>query len=375
MYIKHAPLQPRLAAASLAAFICIGCGGDGNVMQPVARLDPVAAAATADSASQLFFDDNEALTALVILGRFIIVVTAQPDIAPYNHITSLPGGRAPGLAGSIRAGIMERESVSVLPGGATGARAGAGAGAGAGVPEELRGTTWAWNPSTGGYEVDSGALGAPTDGARFRLYEVDTSTRQPLQPLTDIGHIDIIDSSPPGSIAISLEAVVDGVTLIAYDVTGLFDAASFDYTASGFLADGSEQSNFSFSNSSSRAGQSAISLIDFGSALIRFESSFDPRAIVFTTVATFTETSSGDMIVITLLQNSNSEVLDGSGVAINDAIVATITGGVGQGQISNVEGSPLDADQLRSLTDLFSAADQLGFRLFDLSNFAITLLN
>lgn len=372
MYIKHAPLQPRLAAASLAAFICIGCGGDGSVMQPVARLDPVAAAATVDSASQLFFDDNEALTALVILGRFIIIVTEQPDIVPYNHITSLPGGRAPGQAGSIRAGIMERESVSVLPGGAAGA---AEAGAGAGVPEELRGTTWAWNPSTGGYEVDPGDLGAPTDGARFRLYEVDTSTRQPLQPLTDIGHIDIIDSSEPGNIAISLEAVVDGVTLIAYDVTGLFDATSFDYTAHGFLADGSEQSNFSFSNSSSRAGQSAISLIDFGSALIRFESSFDPIAAVFTTVATFTETSSGDMIVITLLQDSNSEVLDGSAVAINDAIVATITGGVGQGQISNVEGSPLDADQLRSLTDLFSAADQLGFRLFDLSNFAITLLN
>ena len=95
MYIKHAPLQPRLAAASLAAFISIGCGGDGSVTQPVARLDPVAAAATVDSASQLFFDDNEALTALVILGRFIIIVTEQPDIVPYNHITSLPGGLAP----------------------------------------------------------------------------------------------------------------------------------------------------------------------------------------------------------------------------------------------------------------------------------------
>lgn len=67
------------------------------------------------------------------------------------------------------------------------------------LPETLLGSTLTWNPDTGAYEPDPSRRDGPPSGVRLVMYEVDLETRTPALPLTEIGHVDLIDETPDRS--------------------------------------------------------------------------------------------------------------------------------------------------------------------------------
>ena len=106
------------------------------------------------------------------------------------------------------------------------------------------GTTFVYDPSVRKYVADPARSGAPSNGVRFILYEVDPNE----QPTTsEIGYADLTDErrSSASSAGIRLEAVIGGVTKLAYsfDLTGSVQAAQFDVF--GYIADGGDRLDFS----------------------------------------------------------------------------------------------------------------------------------
>ena len=117
------------------------------------------------------------------------------------------------------------------------------------------GTTFVYDPSVRKYVPDPARTGAPSNGVRFILYEVDPNE----DPLTskEIGYADLTDErrSSASSAGVRLEAVIGGVTKLAYsfDLTGSVQAAQFDVF--GYIADGGDRLDFSIKTSQQLFGR------------------------------------------------------------------------------------------------------------------------
>ncbi len=123
------------------------------------------------------------------------------------------------------------------------------------------GKTFVYDPSVRKYVPDPARSGAPSNGVRFILYDVDPNE----DPLTskEIGYADLTDErrSSSSSAGIRLEAVIGGVTKLAYsfDLTGSVQAAQFDVF--GYIADGGDRLDFSIKTSQQlfgRGGQATL---------------------------------------------------------------------------------------------------------------------
>jgi hypothetical protein len=117
------------------------------------------------------------------------------------------------------------------------------------------GMTFVYEPSVRKYVPDPARTGAPSNGVRFILYEVDPNE----DPLTskEIGYADLTDErrSSASSAGIRLEAVIGGVTKLAYsfDLTGSVQAAQFNVF--GYIADGGDRLDFSIKTSQQLFGR------------------------------------------------------------------------------------------------------------------------
>lgn len=117
------------------------------------------------------------------------------------------------------------------------------------------GTTFVWDPSARKYVPDPARSGAPSNGVRFILYDVDPN-EDPLAG-NEIGYADLTDErrSSASSAGVRLEAVIGGVTKLAYsfDLTGSVQAAQFDVF--GYIADGGDRLDFSIKTSQQLFGR------------------------------------------------------------------------------------------------------------------------
>jgi hypothetical protein len=111
------------------------------------------------------------------------------------------------------------------------------------------GKTFVWDPSARKYVPDPGRTGAPSNGVRFILYDVDPN-ENPLAG-AEIGYADLTDErrSSGSSAGIRLEVVIGGETRLAYsfDLTGSIDRAQFDVF--GYIRDGGDRLDFSIKTS------------------------------------------------------------------------------------------------------------------------------
>lgn len=117
------------------------------------------------------------------------------------------------------------------------------------------GTTFVYDPSVRKYVPDPARSGAPSNGVRFILYDVDPN-ENPLVG-NEIGYADLTDErrSSASSAGIRLEAVIGGVTKLAYsfDLSGSVQAAQFDVF--GYIADGGDRLDFSIKTSQQLFGR------------------------------------------------------------------------------------------------------------------------
>lgn len=85
------------------------------------------------------------------------------------------------------------------------------------VPDSLRGRTLEWDTETGGYLVST-RIGAPANGTRFLLYEVNAAGGSLVIPLVEAGSLEFRDQSSAERREVRLVAVTHGQVL--YDFTG-----------------------------------------------------------------------------------------------------------------------------------------------------------
>lgn len=209
-----------LLLAALASPIALGCGPT----EPAEAVDVVRIAAALDSVVANFYAENRAISA-VRQHYFLISRALQPSFFPVHARGGLEDVSEIGRG--VRSLLLEiRDGL-------------------ANIPEELLGRTLVYDPDGNSYKIDSTRTGAPPDGVRFILYKFDPGTfLRPSLPLTEIGHLDIVDASTASTINVSMTADVQGATLLNYAVTGSLTETRASLAADGFVSDGVRRVNW-----------------------------------------------------------------------------------------------------------------------------------
>lgn len=215
----------NLAAAPVAAVAMAlslwGCS-DSDSPEP---FDPVA---SSQAASEVLatFADNPAIDALFVLE------TALPWVQGAAAASPAPSPDTPGL-GLDNVRVLDRllaflspESPAVL------------------FPADLLGTTLVYNMETGHYEVDPEATGAPENGVRIVLYAVDPILREPVEPLTAIGRLDLTDEGTASADRVGVLIEIGGATYLDYIASATVLTTSLEFGATGYLSDGSTVVDF-----------------------------------------------------------------------------------------------------------------------------------
>jgi hypothetical protein len=111
------------------------------------------------------------------------------------------------------------------------------------LPADLLGKTLTYNVAMSRYEI-SAQTGAPGNGVRFILYDVDLVQRAIKQPLAPVGHLDLTDESTPAAAALRLVVVIANATLLDYQASASFTTSSISFSAEGVVSDGETSVEF-----------------------------------------------------------------------------------------------------------------------------------
>jgi hypothetical protein len=116
------------------------------------------------------------------------------------------------------------------------------------IPSAVLGTTFVWDTAGDGY-VASDLAGAPPSGVRFQLYAVDPVLLRPVEPLVEIGYVDLVDHGTASTVDLSIKVVEGGIVYLDYQVTATPTANGGVIGISGFATDGITLANFDLQNS------------------------------------------------------------------------------------------------------------------------------
>jgi hypothetical protein len=225
------------------------------------------------------------------------------------------------------------------------------------IPGALLGSTCAWDFTGSSWFDDTSRTGAPEDGIRFVLYRVDTMG-MPISEGEEFGDIDIRDLTQGDNIEVDISAREAGASVMDYYVTGTLTEVSYDLTAAGFLSDGTNTQNFSFSTMGSASGESAAMDIPVGAFELSAELGYDGST--FTQVASIVETVSGSSLVYTLIYDDTGVVDPSSGVELNGEKIAEFTSAEFL-ELVPVEGSGLTTGDITVLENVYDGISTLFF--------------
>jgi hypothetical protein len=230
----------------------------------------------------------------------------------------------------------------------------------AAVPAEVAGKTFVYDPGTGGY-VQSDLTGAPGNGVRFIIYAVNPVTWAPAEPLTETGHVDLIDLSAGSTQAARVLVVSGGITYVDYTASATTTETSGRVSVIGMVTDGTTQANITLrSTSTYTAGLTLTYSLD----LPQRDVSID---------LTMNESESGTTVVNLTMSGPNGTVSmsgefgETSGtlnVRINGHLFATIEASGSTMTITRSDGTPMAEDELVALQGVFDV-QEAAFVAFD----------
>ena len=108
------------------------------------------------------------------------------------------------------------------------------------VPEEYLGR--AYDRDVDGYRHNPERTDVPSDRVRFILYGVNPVTREHLEPLVEIGYVDLIDEGRELDLqhVVRVVVVTDEVVRINYTVSAEVDTQALGFAVLGFIGDGTD---------------------------------------------------------------------------------------------------------------------------------------
>ena len=107
-------------------------------------------------------------------------------------------------------------------------------------PPEVVGKTFEWNDTTDMY-VATARTGAPSTGVRFILYAVDPLTNMPVEPVVEVGYVDLDDESTASVAKLHVTVAGVGGTPVYVDYTvslGNVSTTSARIMTSGYITKG-----------------------------------------------------------------------------------------------------------------------------------------
>jgi hypothetical protein len=132
----------------------------------------------------------------------------------------------------------------------------------AAVPSAVLGTTFVWDETTHAY-VGSDLPGAPASGVRFVLYAIDPVGSRPVEPVVEVGYVDITDHSTSTAIDMGVRVVQGSVVYLNYNVKVTATASGGVVTISGTASDGTTAAAFSLKSTVNDNAGSPIITIDY----------------------------------------------------------------------------------------------------------------
>ncbi len=193
-----------LAAVCLALTAC-GDSGPGGEFNPAgATADIQAVNATfASPVFGSFATFSQHFDAAIGTGP---VVSASAEAFNFRRATNAGELRAAAARNAHKVAALLRKSSTGTSFNATRA----------GIPPEVAGKTFEY--SAGSY-VATGRTGAPANGVRFIIYAVHPVTFEPVEPLNEVGYVQITDLSGSNTQAARVAVVSNAITYLDYTVT------------------------------------------------------------------------------------------------------------------------------------------------------------
>lgn len=324
----------RLAGCgTLLVATAIALGGCGDAAAP-GDFDPVRAN---EAALEVLgpFDGNPAIEAMGLL------TTAMPDFGSAPAALAMPAMPAPdGLAIPENFRLLTKVAPFLSP-----------TQPAVLFPADLLGKTLVYNATTGKYEVAPDSTGAPANGIRIILYAVDPIFHQPVEPLTQVGRLELTDEGTPAADRLGAIAVVNGITYLEYLASAVVTTTSLTFTAEGYLSDGTTRVDFSLSHTWSQVDGFHLSyVIDVPSRDVGLTvaANLDPQS----ETATFELTvhDGGSSVVMSVQATPTS--LSGS-VTHGGNVVVKISGTPENPVFTDGADNPLSAEQAGALAELF----------------------
>ena len=233
------------------------------------------------------------------------------------------------------------------------------------IPDAVYGTTYEWDVNTDAY-VATSRTGAPANGVRFILYAVSSITLTPVEPLVEVGLVDLMDESTLGSLRLHIR--VQGVggtpTYLDYTAVVVSNATSLTATVNGSLSNGlggAALKTLTF-NAAFQVNQSGVITLNGSYDLNNPSVSVDVYVRLTATQSGFTVSVDfrfarpGEVVRLTtaITVTGLEEVTGTITVTVNDRIYARASGD--NPVWVRHDGSQLDAAELVALAGLFDAA-------------------
>jgi hypothetical protein len=231
----------------------------------------------------------------------------------------------------------------------------------AAVPDAALGTTYVWD-STNDMYVQSDLSGAPSNGVRFLLYAVNPVTFSPVEPLAEVGYVDIIDESGSSTVAVRVLVVSDGATYLDYAVHASGTGSAGSVTVTGYASDGTIRANFNLENAITQTSAGITLVLEYGLDVPN-------RNLELDWTATLDETAEEIQVDLDLtIQGENGTIrlqgtADAAGgnftVRVNGDLFATITQSSGsEAVITGADGQALTAEEEGTLQTILSYYDE-----------------
>ena len=136
----------------------------------------------------------------------------------------------------------------------------------AAIPTDLLGTTFVWDVETSAY-VASDRPDAPETGVRFILYAVNPVTRQPVDPLDELGYVDVTDVTTAAGTGARVVVYADGVTYLDYTVIASGTSTSGTLTVSGSASNGATRATYTLQNTIAQNSNGMLLTLDYSLAI------------------------------------------------------------------------------------------------------------
>ncbi len=233
----------------------------------------------------------------------------------------------------------------------------------AAIPSEVLGTTFVWDSEATAY-VASDLSGAPAKGVRFLLYAINPVTGQPVEPLQELGYVDVTDVSAGSVIGTRVLVYADGVSYLDYTVSAAGTGTAGTITVKGFASNGSERANYTLQSTIAQSTNGMLLTLDYALSV-------PSRGLAINYTATFGNLSP-EQVAVTLdfsVSGRNGDVtLSGTygaaggtfSVKVNGEIFATVTLGAGSDPtITGASGTALTPEEeaaLRLILDFYDGS-------------------